>query len=980
MIQQYFLFVSSQKRNMQKKYVKPFYWASEDYKNDKGEETHRVIAFAHELGKSKAITLHVADFQPWIHIVLKGVERKSGMVIKGIAKEVFESLKKKLEKDSHEPVKYELSMRLPYYYYTDRKELCMKLHFKTSNAARHCGNLMKWPIYTKNYGKIKCLYVEDRIGNLERFHAENGIQTTSWIRIQPIRAPEHLKVSEQPDEYYIHMEDIETLDDDTNVSLGQTYPNYLVYDHEMMSHRKYAFPDELNADDPIFMTGVLHIHHKFKEKEVEKVIEGEKFNITVKEYEMDQTIDEYCLCYHKTLTAKDIGKIPGSELVREGPTKYDVLTVNNRTVKLLWYDNEIDLITGWENLIREKDPDALIGHNSNSFDMPYHKVRKARLFQKYTNMSRMKDWNQGFRHIEWSSSAYKDIFMDVPDGHGRIYFDTMLMKKREYIKDDSYGLDHLAQKYMGIGKHEWTPQQIFDSFAESDPEKMRKTIIYCMRDVWCTWGLFNHLNFWLSYNGMSKVMGVEIFDLFAQGQGIRTRTQIFKECFARGYYLFSPERPLQRIAGAHVFETHVGLHEYMLLLDFAGLYPSIMMQYNIGNDTFDKNDLAPPDKRFEFKWNDEHGDWHTKFVKKELRKGLIPCILERLKDARTEAKKKMKECAKKGDFVGEAFYDILQNAYKISMNSIYGALGQAGGYLGLEEAGATITALGRMLVKKIAKWAEEQGWMVVYGDTDSIMIKRKEPLNDDEKRNFDKIGKDMCKRLNAELFADLPYIRVELDGCFRTFLALSKKMYAYTMWDPKNPLGVNKEKAKSKGLVTSRRDTCLMMRRLYKKLYTDICAMEPLHEIIGMLAKELQRLLYGELDVEEMITIKSLGADYASESNAFAVFSRHLRDIGLNPKPGDRLPYVMRKLDNFKTSGEKYEDPDVFLREGYEYDRSQYLKSQFANKLDDILHKAYPKEIPEKFIRNLDFILSTQRKPSVLKAMIAMMQTHMQKQ
>ena len=185
-------------------------------------------------------------------------------------------------------------------------------------------------------------------------------------------------------------------------------------------------------------------------------------------------------------------------------------------------------------------------------------------------------------------------------------------------------------------------------------------------------------------------------------------------------------------------------------------------------------------------------------------------------------------------------------------------------------------------VLNIAKWAEDQGWMVVYGDTDSIMVKRNKPLTDDEKRNFDKIGIEMCKRMNEELFSELPYIRVELDGCFRSFLALSKKMYAYTMWDPKNPLGINKDKAKSKGLVTSRRDTCLMMRRLYKKIYTDICAMEPLHEIIAMLAKELQRLMFGKLNVEEMITVKSLGSDYVQENNAFAVFSRHLRDIGLN--------------------------------------------------------------------------------------------------
>ena len=60
--------------------------------------------------------------------------------------------------------------------------------------------------------------------------------------------------------------------------------------------------------------------------------------------------------------------------------------------------------------------------------------------------------------------------------------------------------------------------------------------------------------------------------------------------------------------------------------------------------------------------------------------------------------------------------NVEQLAKKVSMNSIYGGLAQRGGYLGLEEAGATITAVGRQLVQKAAKWLEEHDCEIMYGD------------------------------------------------------------------------------------------------------------------------------------------------------------------------------------------------------------------------------------------------------------------------
>jgi DNA polymerase delta subunit 1 len=69
-------------------------------------------------------------------------------------------------------------------------------------------------------------------------------------------------------------------------------------------------------------------------------------------------------------------------------------------------------------------------------------------------------------------------------------------------------------------------------------------------------------------------------------------------------------------------------------LDFASLYPSIMMAHNLCYST-----LIPSHERHKYK-DDEylktpHGDF---FMKQSVKKGLLPMILEELINARKKAK------------------------------------------------------------------------------------------------------------------------------------------------------------------------------------------------------------------------------------------------------------------------------------------------------------------------------------------------------
>ena len=114
--------------------------------------------------------------------------------------------------------------------------------------------------------------------------------------------------------------------------------------------------------------------------------------------------------------------------------------------------------------------------------------------------------------------------------------------------------------------------------------------------------------------------------------------------------------------GAHVFEPKRGYYEDPIVtLDFASLYPSIMQAHNLCYSTHllkGPGNLAPD------QWiRTPNGDC---FVVPEVRKGLLPQILEDLLTARKEAKRAM---FAETDPFKKSILDGRQLALKVSANS-----------------------------------------------------------------------------------------------------------------------------------------------------------------------------------------------------------------------------------------------------------------------------------------------------------------------
>lgn len=110
---------------------------------------------------------------------------------------------------------------------------------------------------------------------------------------------------------------------------------------------------------------------------------------------------------------------------------------------------------------------------------------------------------------------------------------------------------------------------------------------------------------------------------------------------------------------------------------------------------------------------------YYRFLKPEVKKGVIPTIIQSLLDSRKRVKGLMKNCDDKSQKV---VFDKEQLAYKVSANSMYGAMGVKRGYLPFMPGAMCVTYAGRTALEKTAELIQTQfRGTLVYGDTDCVL-------------------------------------------------------------------------------------------------------------------------------------------------------------------------------------------------------------------------------------------------------------------
>lgn len=396
--------------------------------------------------------------------------------------------------------------------------------------------------------KMKLNLHEHEISPLIKLFAQCGILSAGWLKVRgKLLSDDHKnRETDWKMELLCSFDKLEKINDDSMV-----FPKIMSVDGEMNSHCETAFPNKNHPDDVGFQIGV-------------SVGQNQRFS-------PDNKYEKYLISTKKP-DQKEVGD----------------------DVKIIYAKREDDVYIQFAKLIRDVNPNIIIGYNIFKFDYDYwiHRADMLGVLSEFLKCGIIKGKESTIGKGKWKSSAFGMQEMRFLDSSGRLYFDIYLYATRSYKLMD-YRLSTVAE-FMKVGsKDPLKPRDIFRYYKEGTPEKMGKIGKYCVQDSHVVLLIWEKAYIWISIAEEANACCVPIHWLYTRGQQIRMLAQTYAKCTKDDTVVqndgYIPKED-EKYVGAYVIDPIVGKHDKVLPLDFASLYPSIMIGYNTDFGTLCKDE------------------------------------------------------------------------------------------------------------------------------------------------------------------------------------------------------------------------------------------------------------------------------------------------------------------------------------------------------------------------------------------------------
>lgn len=647
------------------------------------------------------------------------------------------------------------------------------------------------------------------------------------------------------------------------------------------------------------------------------------------------------------------------------------------------YDNEAAMLRDFFIFVRTARVDVLLGHNSDTFDWPYLYDRAARLRVDPVPIGRSAR-RPYIRDAHFASRAqgrheYKTMSVD-----GLIVLDTLKMFRRSTEprhKLRGYTLGALSNALIGDTKDAVSYSMIMPLMRTAGG---RATLLhYCFKDALLPFQLVGRERLLFRLISLARLCGATPTAVNENGvQGLLkglfyrrfltmavrhvmiTRSAADRATMSAGY------------VGALVMAMMRGLHRFVLVHDFASLYPSIMRTFNTCWTTFVRNRAHAVelfgDRADELTWAvcpdafpDLPPDEQPRFVKAEVRRGIIPVVLGELQAMRNAAKKRKKEAlarAKAARAAGDtataeaADFDAVradmdQLAIKVVMNSVYGLLGSSTSWSYLLAIAAFVTAMGRKentAVKTMVttEYAASAGVIIesIYGDTDSVFFRVRERPGEAAMtlERAVALGVDIERFVNArekERYGarDDNVLAVEFEKVYLEYLGITSKRYAGLKAAIEDGRA-GELKLASSGLESDRRDAVRLVADVVRRslgMLLDV-SVPDVRERCRRVATYLRHDVIDAIAANRVpwhLFIKSgqlrrRPDEYKGKTRPphVLVAERVNRRAGADVvKPGDRVPYVAIADATTRRRSEAHEDPEYAWSHRLALDAARYL-------------------------------------------------------
>lgn len=567
-------------------------------------------------------------------------------------------------------------------------------------------------------------------------------------------------------------------------------------------------------------------------------------------------------------------------------------------------ENEAALIIRFKDIINEFKPDYLLGYYSDGFDFPYLRARadknkiklnigldgkSVRFNKSGTKSAKIK----GFCHID-VLRIIKDIMSgDVASGA---------------LQLESFSLNEVAKFLLNEEKIDVDIGSLGKCWDEN--KGLEKYCLYNLKDSKLCYDIF--MKVIENIHEIVKVVGQPIQDVSRMSYGTMVEWYIMKNI--EKFNEIIPNKPgFNKISarkeetyqGAFVFQPNPGLYGELVVLDFRSLYPSIISAHNICVSTItdskeDSNETPDIDgERYYFTYKFE---------------GFLPLIVRSLVERRIRIKEMIK---KRSSHVLNA----RSYALKILANAFYGYFGFFGARWYNIKCARSITAFARKYLSDLIKKCQEQGFKVIYGDTDGVFLS----LQDKKKEEVLELVSEFNKGLPSLM--ELEYEKKYNAGIFvmkkGDIEKGAKKKYALI-----EPNG----KIKIRGFETIRRDWSYLAREIQKKVLEIILKEKNKSKALEYVKNMIDNVKNKRLSINKMIIrtqLKKNISEYHSIGPHVAV-ARRMKHKGISVGPGSVISYVVCEGKGL------IRDRAKPLDEAEEYDASYYINNQIIPAIEKI--------------------------------------------
>jgi len=646
-------------------------------------------------------------------------------------------------------------------------------------------------------------------------------------------------------------------------------------------------------------------------------------------------------------------------------------TFDGDDVVVRYYGDEASMLEDFVTFVEVTDPDVLLAWGMGFYDLPtlYRRLESTGVgAHRLAPPSIVKGREMKVPTFKGAQYRWQD--QPIP---GRIVVSLDRLYERIYRDSKSTNLpsmklDVVGQSLFGRGKTEFRPD-----FYDADYDQFMDDYLY-----------YNYRDVMLMVEieaSVDAIQGQQNLQALARCQ---FKSTFSGSAYARVYFMrkadfkqktgWGDEDDDWGLQGAIVLDPEklgtIGLHKNVVMLDYSGLYPSMMVAFNASWET----KVAKGDESED----DIIGDG-CRF--KRSPEGILPRCVKELDVLRDDYKAKRTKAAEEHGKGSTEYkkWDDAQKTVKRLRATFYGLQAFQGYAWADIDIARTITYGGRKALMLLKDEGEKMGYEAIYGHTDSIFFKLGDDKTNEECAAISvELGDKLTAICQKEFESDA--VEVEAEVLMDSFYLPRRNRYAGRIsWDPslKDPFSISKvdidSRIKMQGLEAKHANTAKIGRKAQMDAIKMIWDDAHPQEVLGMLRRFVKSIRDGEVPKNDLFSRARLGkwipknighpmldnahtnpsasVDAKDESDqCYAVLSgAHRAAAWYNVVISDEMNPKLDKGDSYKTTFAK--DGPTWIPSGgyiafqeaeqikdYELDIDMIIEKNVISKLDHILY------------------------------------------